>query len=87
MTSCAELEEVLAEVRERGWAAEHEEAVIGEASVAAPIHDRRGQVAGAIGVVGPVERIYAGDEPRTELVTHVREAGRAISRDLGGARC
>lgn len=80
------LEAALAEVRDNGWAAEREEAVIGEASVAAPIFDRRGDIAGAIGVVGGVERIFADGKPRPELVTHVREAGRAITRDLGGAR-
>jgi DNA-binding IclR family transcriptional regulator len=82
----AELETMLAEVRETGTASEREEAVIGEASVAAPVHDRRGLVAGAIGVVGPVERIFDGDSPRLDLVSHVREAGRAITRDLGGTR-
>ncbi len=80
------LDAALAEVRDNGWAAEREEAVIGEASVAAPIFDRRGDITGAIGVVGGVERIFADGAPRPELVTHVREAGRAITRDLGGAR-
>ena len=51
-------------MRANSWAAEREEAVIGEASVAAPIFDRRGEVAGAIGVVGGVERIFADGEPR-----------------------
>ena len=60
--------------------------MIGEASVAAPIFDRRGLAAGAIGVVGPVERIFSGRAPRPEIVTHVRDAARAISRDLGGGR-
>ena len=61
--------------------------MIGEASVAAPIFDRRGEAAGAIGVVGPVERIYDGrPQPRADIVTHVRDAARAISRDLGGGR-
>jgi DNA-binding IclR family transcriptional regulator len=76
----------MASVRDTGWAAEREEAVIGEASVAAPIFDRRGEAAGAIGVVGPVERIFAGRTPRPELVGSVREAARAISRDLGAGR-
>ena len=60
--------------------------MIGEASIAAPIRDRRGEVAGAIGVVGGVERIFVEQIPRPELVTQVREAGRAITRDLGGGR-
>jgi DNA-binding IclR family transcriptional regulator len=80
------LDRALETVRQNGWAAEREEAVIGEASVAAPIFDRRGKAAGAIGVVGAVERIFTGRVPRPDLVAHVRDAGRAISRDLGGAR-
>jgi DNA-binding IclR family transcriptional regulator len=87
VTAEAELAAELDEVRRRGWAAEHEEAVIGEASVAAPIVGRRGRAAGAIGVVGPVERIFADEDgPRADLITHVRDAARAISRDLGGGR-
>ena len=34
----------------------------------------------------PSERLYAKREPRPELVVQVREAARAITRDLGGAR-
>ena len=59
--------------------------MIGEASVAAPIFDRRGEAAGAIGVVGPVERLYAAAS-RSPIIVHVRDAARAITRDLGGAR-
>jgi len=33
-----------------------------------------------------VERISKGRSPQPELVTHVRDAARAISRDLGGGR-
>jgi DNA-binding IclR family transcriptional regulator len=86
VTSPAAVGKAMASVRDTGWAAEREEAVIGEASVAAPIFDRRGEAAGAIGVVGPVERIFAGRTPRPELVGSVREAARAISRDLGAGR-
>jgi len=86
ITAPSALARALASVRSSGWAGEQEEAVIGEASVAAPIFDRRGVAAGAIGVVGPVERISKGRSPQPELVTHVRDAARAISRDLGGGR-
>lgn len=86
ITTPAALRKAMDAIRANGWAAEREEAVIGEASLAAPIFDRRGEAAGAIGVVGPVERIYDGRAPRPELVTHVRDAARAISRDLGGGR-
>ena len=43
-------------VRNRGYALEREEAVLGEAGVAAPVFDRHGAAIGAIGVAGPRER-------------------------------
>jgi len=73
-------------VRSLGYAAEREEAIIGEASIAAPVFDRRGQATGAIGIAGAVERLYEKREPRPQLVAHVRDAARAITRDLGGGR-
>jgi DNA-binding IclR family transcriptional regulator len=77
------LAEELALVRERGWAADVEELTEGEVSLAAPIKDRRGDVVGAIGISGPIERLCEDGEPRLELVAYVREAARAVSRDLG----
>jgi DNA-binding IclR family transcriptional regulator len=82
----AGVERALQAVRTHAYAVEREEAVIGEASIAAAIFDRRNDAAGAIGIAGPVERIYDRREPRAELAVHVREAARAITRDLGGAR-
>ena len=73
----------LDETRERGWAAEIEELIEGEASYAAAIKDRRGVLVGAIGISGPVERLLNGGEPSAELISYVREAARAVSRDLG----
>jgi DNA-binding IclR family transcriptional regulator len=70
-------------VRRRGWAADVEELVAGEVSIAAPISDRRGAIVGAIGISGPVERLCEDGDARSELVSYVREAARAISRDLG----
>ena len=76
--------EALDQVRERGWAADVEELVEGEVSLAAPIRDRRAVTVGAVGISGPVERLCDGDkQPRTELVSYVREAARSISRELG----
>ncbi len=70
-------------VTERGWAGELEELVTGEASVAAPIVDRRGATVGAIGISGAVERLKGDNGARSDLVSYVREAARAVSRDLG----
>jgi DNA-binding IclR family transcriptional regulator len=82
----AALRKALDAVRDHGWAAEREEAVIGESSIAAPIFDRRGDAAGAIGIAGPTDRLYPGREADAGIVGHVREAARAITRDLGGQR-
>jgi DNA-binding IclR family transcriptional regulator len=83
----ATLTRALAEVREQGWAAEVEEATMGQAGIAAPIRGVGGLVVGAIGVSGAVERLCDGHrQPRATLVTYVRDAARAISRDLAAAR-
>ena len=84
VVSPAAVRKMLEEVREKGWAAEREEAIIGEASIASPVFDRAGAAAGAIGIVGPVERLYTRRQPRPALIGHVREAARSISRELGG---
>ncbi|MFF9024548.1 IclR family transcriptional regulator [Streptomyces eurythermus] len=81
------LARALAAVREAGWAAEIQEMSMGEAGIAAPIRGHGGLVVGAIGLSGPVERICDGQgRPRPALVSLIREAARAISRDLGAAR-
>jgi DNA-binding IclR family transcriptional regulator len=73
----------LDEVRVRGWASDLEELVEGEVSLAAPIQDRRGATVGAIGISGPIERLSEGAEPRSDLISYVRETARSVSRDLG----
>jgi len=79
------LKREFATIRERGYALEREEAVLGEVGVAAPIFDRRSEAVGAIGVAGPRERVLR--RGREQVVsTAVIEAARAISRDLGAPR-
>lgn len=81
------LNQALTEVRELGWAAEVQEMFMGNAGVAAPIRGHGGLVVGAIGVSGAVERVCDNQSrPRQTLVTLVRDAARAVSRDLGAAR-
>lgn len=81
------LARALGEIREAGWAGAVEEMLVGDAGVAAPIRGHGGLVVGAIGVSGAVERICGeGERPRPALVAQVRDAARAISRDLGAAR-
>lgn len=75
----------LVATRERGYALEREEAVLGEAGVAAPIFDRRSEPVGAVGVAGPRERLLRRGNDKT-LAVAVVEAARGISRDLGAPR-
>jgi DNA-binding IclR family transcriptional regulator len=84
-TTRAALGQALAQVRRRGYALENSEATVGDAGIAAPIVSREGTVAGAIGLVGPVERLLATGA-RGELVRAVMESARSVSRDLGAGR-
>jgi DNA-binding IclR family transcriptional regulator len=83
ITDLYRLRRELLDVRERGWAIDREELIEGEVSVASPIDDRRGLTVGAIGISGPPERLCEDGGPREELVAYVREAARAVSRELG----
>jgi DNA-binding IclR family transcriptional regulator len=69
----------LVEVANTGIAAERDEALLGEASIAAPVFDATGTPVGAIGIV-----VASSDWPPSAS-THddVREAARNISRELG----
>ena len=81
VTSPAELAEQLDAVRATGTAVELDEAVLGECGLASPVFDSAGLVAGAIGVVVPAGAWPVDDGTRDV----VREAARAISRELGSA--
>jgi DNA-binding IclR family transcriptional regulator len=72
-------------VREVGYAVEREEALLGEAGVAAPIFDRRTEAIGAVGVAGPKERLLRRSR-LPDVAAAVVETARGISRDLGGPR-
>ena len=82
----AELRRSLETVHADGLAFEDQEAVIGEAEVAAPIFDHDGHPVGAIGVVGPVERLLPAGEPLEDVAAAVKEIARGVSRELGGVR-
>ena len=100
-TTKAALRLALAQVRRQGLAVEDQEATVGDAGIAAPIFGRDSVVAGAVGLVGPADRLLAPaevqpdldrpdgahpDVPRPELARAVQDAARAISRDLGAGR-
>jgi DNA-binding IclR family transcriptional regulator len=83
ITDLYRLRRELQDVRERGWAIDREELMVGVVSLAAPIEDRRGLTVGAIGISGARERMCEDGGARAELVAYVREAARAVSRELG----
>lgn len=85
VTDSARLAGQLEQVRALGYALEDQESAIGDAGIAAPVFDRSGAVAGAIGVLGPVERLLV-EPARQELAVAVRETARNLSRDLGAPR-
>jgi DNA-binding IclR family transcriptional regulator len=73
-------------IRAVGYGVDIEEFTPGQAAVAAPIRGHGGLVVGAIGISGPVERICDTHyTPHPRLVSHVREAARAVSQDLAPA--
>jgi DNA-binding IclR family transcriptional regulator len=87
ITTGIALGRALADVRDNGWASEVEEMTVGEAGVAMPIRGQGGLVVGSIGISGAVERICDGKgRPKSTLTTYVRDAARAVSRDLGASR-
>jgi DNA-binding IclR family transcriptional regulator len=73
-------------IRREGHAVEDQEAVLGEAEIAAPVFDHDGHAVGAIGVVGPVERLLPEGSAREDVPAAVKEVARGLSRDLGGVR-
>jgi DNA-binding IclR family transcriptional regulator len=79
-----DLRPALEEIRSAGFAVEDEEAVLGEGEIAAPVLDHQGHSVGAIGVVGPVERLVPDGPPRADLIAAVKEVARGLSRDLAG---
>ena len=74
-----ELKEQLADVAASGMASEQDEAVIGESGLACPVFDASGLPVGSIGVVVPSTEWPIDGAGRSA----VREAARAISRELG----
>jgi DNA-binding IclR family transcriptional regulator len=83
VTNVEALLQELATVRSQGYAAERGELLAGRYAIAAPIADRHGNTIGAIGITGAVAQLFVGCGPRPDLITRIRDAGRAVSRELG----
>ena len=79
VTSPVELKEQLADIGSTGLAREQEEAVLGECAIAGPVFDVSGAPVGAIGLVVPSAN-WPVDPATSDAV---RDAARAISRELG----
>ncbi|MFH1570677.1 MAG: IclR family transcriptional regulator [Gemmatimonadota bacterium] len=76
-----ELKAHLAEVREQGYAFDEQESYAGMSCLAAPVHDRDGQVVAAVGISGPSGRMHSHD--RDKAIEAVMEAARQVSQRLG----
>jgi DNA-binding IclR family transcriptional regulator len=79
------LRQALITTRERGYAVEDQEATLGDAGLAAAVFDWSGRVVGALGIVGPAERLLESGR-LGQLADAVRTTARALSRDLGAGR-
>jgi DNA-binding IclR family transcriptional regulator len=86
VTDPEELGAILEAVAGSGVATEDQEAIVGEAEVAAPVFGHLGRPTGAIGVAGSVDRLLGGGEPLPAIVGAVRETARGLSRDMGAGR-
>jgi DNA-binding IclR family transcriptional regulator len=80
VTSPIDLKAQLAKIGSTGLADEQEEAVLGECVLAGPVFDASGIPVGAIGLVVPSTNWPVDAATRDT----VRDAARAISRELGG---
>jgi DNA-binding IclR family transcriptional regulator len=82
ITSLQELERVLAEVRERGYAFSQEERRLGGIGIASPVFGPGGQVVAEVGVSVPTQRFVRGDESR--LARLVKACAERITEEMGG---
>jgi DNA-binding IclR family transcriptional regulator len=73
------LRTVLAMTCQRGYAVEAHAATLGDAGIAAPVLGSTGQVIGAIGIVGPAERVLVDERPAA-CAAWVCAAAEALSR-------
>ena len=78
--SVAELNQYLAQVRERGFAENDEETAAGLSAFSVPIRNGAGAVLAALTVCVPTSRMSAGR--RDVLVADLIEAGRRLSADV-----
>ena len=73
--------DLLAQVRQRGYAIEDEESEIGMRAVAAPVRAAGGVVVGSVAVAGPVQRL--SNDVMAKFAPEVIRTAEAISARLG----
>jgi len=78
----AKLEQDLALVRERGWAADDQEYEIGICGISAPVFTETGDILGAVGIWAPAARFY---DLRESLTAQVVAAAKDATTTLGSA--
>lgn len=83
ITDQAVLQAQLLQVRQRGYAIDDEEYNYGVRCVAAPVHDHRGSLLGAIGISGPAGRVTL--ERIDDFGVIVRQVAADLSATLGYA--
>ncbi|HLZ60312.1 MAG TPA: IclR family transcriptional regulator [Ktedonosporobacter sp.] len=80
ITSLDRLAEELAEVRQLGYACDHEEVALGLCCVAAPIYDQDGHVLAAMSISVPAYRFYPKQDT---YMTIILKAAHSVSESLG----
>jgi DNA-binding IclR family transcriptional regulator len=84
ITDPEQFREEIARVKELGWAASDGDLIESQTTISAPISDRSGRTVGAMGIVGTPQRLLnGGGRPNQDLLAYVKEAARAVSRELG----
>ena len=83
ITDPAELRQMLAVTRQRGYAVEAHAATLGDAGIAAAVYDS-GRVVGAVGIVGPAERLLL-PEQQQGFAHAVCVTARALSDEASAA--
>jgi IclR family transcriptional regulator, acetate operon repressor len=81
LTDARALEGEVVAVRKRGWSTAPNEAVMGVNTLAVPVFDHRGVLAGSIAVVGSNQVI--APKPNPAQLRAVLDAARSVSREMG----
>ena len=84
ITDPAELRLMLAVTRQRGYAVEAHAATLGDAGIAAAVYDS-GRVVGAVGIVGPAERLLS-PERQQDFAHAVCVTAQALSEEASSDR-